>query len=548
MHINKLLFHRLLAPLALLGSGITPAAAQLEDLRVTEIMYNPVGNDTVYEWFEVMNLGSSTIDLAGYYIEDIGATVRSSAMPQVDPTYASNTTIGPGQIAVFYDAVINSTSPLNYDDEAFRTAWKIPQEAAIIALTSAPRLNNSTEQVGFWRNLELLGLDTDPDDDFDTGAEVIGFDHADRRLFYHVNGSGWPATFDGRSIEYDGTGLYAYGGNWRRSVSGVWGAVTSDPIYEPGAALKNDTDDFASPGVVPLLPAPQAGLIFTEIMYNPASPEPAWEWVEVYNNTGVTIDFAATPHVLDDDDDDDLAAPNLTSGVIPHGTTAVLFNAELNHLQDMQTAWGGGVNYIPVSDFTALGQSGDALGLWDDYSAYASEPQRGPGRTFEHVIASVMYENGGKWPSDNAASSIYLTDLSHGNSVIGGQGDFNGDGQVDAADYTLWRDNYLGDEATIGHRGDGDGQVDADDYAVWVENFGQQASAGFLWARSGDDDDALGFAATGVPGDVAPTLYEGGGVGSPGVYVPGPLSIPEPCTWLSTTLVFSLTRPGRRRP
>lgn len=52
-------------------------------------------------------------------------------------------------------------------------------------------------------------------------------------------------------------------------------------------------------------------------------------------------------------------------------------------------------------------------------------------------------------------------------------GDFNGDGFVDASDYTVWRNN-LGaeDESAINFNGDGIGGIDEDDYAVWKTNFG----------------------------------------------------------------------------
>ncbi|MCA9240730.1 MAG: hypothetical protein KDA37_11045, partial [Planctomycetales bacterium] len=51
-------------------------------------------------------------------------------------------------------------------------------------------------------------------------------------------------------------------------------------------------------------------------------------------------------------------------------------------------------------------------------------------------------------------------------------GDFNGDGVVNAADYTLWRDNLgAGDESAINNNGDGGG-VTQSDYLVWRDNFG----------------------------------------------------------------------------
>jgi hypothetical protein len=51
-------------------------------------------------------------------------------------------------------------------------------------------------------------------------------------------------------------------------------------------------------------------------------------------------------------------------------------------------------------------------------------------------------------------------------------GDFNGNGLVDAADYTVWRDNLNGDESVLGGAGDGSGIVDAGDYTLWKGNYG----------------------------------------------------------------------------
>ncbi len=64
-------------------------------------------------------------------------------------------------------------------------------------------------------------------------------------------------------------------------------------------------------------------------------------------------------------------------------------------------------------------------------------------------------------------------------------GDFNSDGLVDAADYTVWR-NALGSTAIPwrGADGNGDGLVDASDYLIWKANFGQTSPAGTLLAES----------------------------------------------------------------
>ena len=52
-------------------------------------------------------------------------------------------------------------------------------------------------------------------------------------------------------------------------------------------------------------------------------------------------------------------------------------------------------------------------------------------------------------------------------------GDFNNDGVVDAADYTIWR-NHFGDETEDGINNAGDGQngVDLADYEIWKQHFG----------------------------------------------------------------------------
>jgi hypothetical protein len=54
-------------------------------------------------------------------------------------------------------------------------------------------------------------------------------------------------------------------------------------------------------------------------------------------------------------------------------------------------------------------------------------------------------------------------------------GDFNGDGFVDTADYTIWADNYTGAGGVGGtpFTGDanGDGAVDTADYTIWADHY-----------------------------------------------------------------------------
>jgi len=58
-----------------------------------------------------------------------------------------------------------------------------------------------------------------------------------------------------------------------------------------------------------------------------------------------------------------------------------------------------------------------------------------------------------------------------------GTGDYNGDGVVDAADYTLWRDT-LGSQVDLRADGTGDGMVDDADYVFWNDRFGNVVGTG----------------------------------------------------------------------
>jgi hypothetical protein len=59
------------------------------------------------------------------------------------------------------------------------------------------------------------------------------------------------------------------------------------------------------------------------------------------------------------------------------------------------------------------------------------------------------------------------------NSVTG---DYNGDGIVDAGDYSLWRDT-LGSTTNLAADGDGNGMVNLLDYNLWAANYGAQQTS-----------------------------------------------------------------------
>ncbi len=94
-------------------------------------------------------------------------------------------------------------------------------------------------------------------------------------------------------------------------------------------------------------------------------------------------------------------------------------------------------------------------------------------------------------------------------SLVVAPGDFNGDGNVDAADYTVWRDT-LGSVNDLRADGNGDLVVDGGDYAIWKSKFGINYGLG-----AGND-------------------------GAPGI------AVPEPATYV--IFLVGMLALGRRRP
>ena len=106
------------------------------------------------------------------------------------------------------------------------------------------------------------------------------------------------------------------------------------------------------------------------------------------------------------------------------------------------------------------------------------------GTTMNGILAENGYDftfvqanEGHSWGNWRGQLADLLTGLV--GPPLQGLGDYNADGAVDAADYTVWR-NTLGQGIAAGQGADGNnnGSVDPADYTVWKDHFGAAYNSG----------------------------------------------------------------------
>ncbi len=236
------------------------------NLIITEIMYDPQGGPTEpdWEWIEIYNAGTTTIDLSNYVIDDQNGIAHASA------NIASGSSISAGQTAILYNAT--PTAGIGISAEDFTEAWG--KGINLIAITdwdtNSMQLNNAGDSIGLWTSF----------------ARYSG-DHVNHKSAFenvnYPNTSGWPTNNDAASIYLKNLSAdNNVGNNW--ALSTVNGTTPLFTGYQSTSCCSRPTAedrDIGSPG-----PNPQ-------IVINPTT------LTLVEGHIGMVSFTLSVPHIAD---------------------------------------------------------------------------------------------------------------------------------------------------------------------------------------------------------------------------------------------------------
>ena len=206
---------------ALVAAAGLGAAAQA-DLIVTEIMFNASSPETPgvdnWEYVEIYNNGSTTVDLTGWVFDD-------SAGPQFTAANIASGSIAPGTFAVLFDSAAQDLAEM-------QGAWGAGIN--FIGVSTWSNLNNGGgDRIGLWASLADYGTTRD----FSTAQ--VDQPYTDLAPWPTDNGS---ASFTLRGLDLDGS----MGENWALSELG-----DAFGTYQSTAFGSNNGQDIGNPGTIP---------------------------------------------------------------------------------------------------------------------------------------------------------------------------------------------------------------------------------------------------------------------------------------------------------
>ncbi len=252
----------------------SPEAAAGRALLITEVMYDPLGDEPGEEWVEIYNPGNRSVDLSGFKIGDEELAGGGEGMLR----FPEGAVILPGGVILVANQAANFAALYGFLPD-YETRASHPDVPVLVKHTawssgSIVLLNTSDEVL-------LLDGDDELVDAVSWGSSLFAFDPPA------------PDVDAGHSLERapaDKDSDAAW--DWREQAEPDPGEVdltppspTPSPTGPPQATATGTGSPTPGPSpTATLSPTPFGGLfLISEVVYDPADVEPGGEWLELYN-------------------------------------------------------------------------------------------------------------------------------------------------------------------------------------------------------------------------------------------------------------------------
>ena len=180
-----------------------------------------------------------------------------------------------------------------------------------------------------------------------------------------------------------------------------------------------------------------------------------------------------------------LVANIINSGTVAPGSSPGTLTINGNYIQEPTGTLRLSISGTEADQFDVLAVTGSTVfdgalhlvfedgfapNLGDTFDLFDGLPALGQ-------FNSIQVEGlGPQWEYSLDPTLLRLTSLTDGVSEL--TGDYNRNGTVDAADYTVWRDSRGQAGAGLAADGNGDGAVSDSDFNFWKARFGQSSGVG----------------------------------------------------------------------
>ncbi|MFO0856187.1 MAG: lamin tail domain-containing protein [Phycisphaerales bacterium] len=318
------------------NNGVLDSFENKPNVMISEILYDPAGEDDGKEFVEIYNVGATPVDISGWRLQDIEGDPATGSVP-------AGTIMQPGEVIVL---MAGGGLGIPSDIVAqFRTAWSIPGNVRVFGLTPWQDRAQQATDID-----EVLALEDA------SGAPVDVVNYQNREF---MGGSPWPYDDGVSSIAVRPNSFSKsandFGASWMKSTTNMNGA--RDSLQTGFFNDSRDTGSSGSPGIVwtATEQTPTGEAVITEIMYNPNSDpgdNTLTEWIEVFNPNASPLDLSGW--YLRDEDGHTGTVPNgtvlapssvmilLPRGVLPASTAEFNFRA----------AWGDVCNVVALSGWS----------------------------------------------------------------------------------------------------------------------------------------------------------------------------------------------------